>query len=236
MKNRRSIFSLYTQAGNIFIRKSSDSPPLKVPDLAALQRLAETEPSGPAQERTQAPRWVARMEQAEAAAQMPGCVPGTGGESAAMGLDSSLYGHGFHVPDRDPAPSLQREPAAPPPADPGPAPVTHRDQAECQPPASPVAARHVEDEVAAAASAGGGHGTVSAESARKVNQKSEPSMRKPSSKFKMRVSVSGRCRIITLSNKNDVIQTIQDLFTAGNAHPLEYYKDVDSLKIEYNLH
>ena len=51
----------------------------------------------------------------------------------------------------------------------------------------------------------------------------------------MRVSVAGRSRIITVSNKDDVIQTVQDVFAAGKTDPLQYYKDVDSFKFEYNL-
>ena len=122
----------------------------------------------------------------------------------------------------------QGEPAAPSPADPDPAPVTHCDLAECQPPASLAAA-------AAADTAGDVPGTVAVKHVREVNERSEHRMLTPHSKCKMRVSVRGRNRIITLSNKHDVTQTIQDLFAAGNAHPLEYYKDVDSFKMEYNL-
>ena len=51
----------------------------------------------------------------------------------------------------------------------------------------------------------------------------------------MRVSVSGRSRVITLSNRGDVIQTIQDLIDAGKQDPLTYYRDVTSFSIAYNL-
>ena len=56
-------------------------------------------------------------------------------------------------------------------------------------------------------------------------------MKKRLACWKMRVLVAGRSRVITISNKDDVIQTVNDLATAATQEPLKYYKDVTTFQL-----
>lgn len=284
MKRAKLIISVYTQSGDIFIRRSFDSSPLRVPDMVALQQLTEAESPRPgsAQGRAQAPRPVpgGRDQGTEDSATPDSAQPAGDGSltvrldsppaahelapplhrdavvtpSTTLGLASAAVTRGnlvtCHtptVPEPDPDSVCSDLAACQPPVDASPTEVACGEPASCQPPAGPsqdVTARSdltaCQTPRAGQVAAQAGDEPVTGASVATGASRSESvnalcPMERPSARFKMRVSVLGRSRIITVSNQDDVIQTIKDLFEAGKTDPIQNYKDVDSFKLEYNM-
>ena len=267
MKKAKEIHSLYTQSGNIFIRRSLNSPPLKVSDLTDLQRLSETESVETSQRRAPITQFQSAGIREDAIA-TPGLAARRAGPRAAPAPESSTPA------DSSLAPPVRGE--VPPPADYDSAAPLRRDLAPCQAPAHPeptasprrdlapcrasagddpaaVTCRDLTprqalaDRTSVTPAAGGEAGADATGPADGLSPASTrydattttedltSSMEKRLACWKMRVLVSGRSRVITISNKDDVIQTVNDLVTAAKQEPLEYYKDITTFQLQYNL-
>ena len=237
LKKEKQIWAVYTQSGNIFVRKTSTSTPIRMPDMSAVKRLTEDVSGGHSQPRAQtASPVVAAVEVCHNV--RPGRAPAGGGAGQ---RPPSVRSVPADPSGGDPAES--RRPAAA---------GTHR-RADPDTPDShleaPLRAPAVASEVVPIATnkspvhqshsqcdADSGHGPVPS-TASPVTRRTSPAALRSAGRpvnCKLRVEVGSRSRIISVNNGGDVMETLTDLIRASERKPEEYLKCMDKFWGEYS--
>ena len=237
LKRAKQIWTVFTQSGNIFVRKTHNASPIKIPDMSAVHRLKE-EVSGQS---------VHSSIQRTLSAPPP--VPGS---VTVPPLNTPLP-----AALSPPPPLVQAAPSGPSGGDPiqplhtGVA-VTFPPRTDTAPPDSrldaPVRPLAVTSGVVPASadlspvrqsdSCRSGADGGSAPPAASTDGRGKPATavnkagRPPS--CKLRVAVGDRSRIISIDNEGDVVETVTDLKRAASRKPEKYFKCVDEFWRQYS--
>ena len=237
LKKENQIHSAYSQSGELFIRKSSDSRPINIADWAALHRLTSD---------------VARQPERGPVRSRDHCSGQTTGAAAASGhaapADWDLappVGRPLRSPQTQrtcqPAAAggsgrrrvtreaeCQRTPAAPEPYLSAPLRLAGLESAA--PPSGRTDLWHdaATDPAGDASVRGATAARMDADPCGNSESTAAVSAVTPVSPRKMKVSVAGRVRVITISNQSDVIETVTDLVKAWKHMPQKYRKDIAS--------
>lgn len=231
LKRERLIHTTFTQNGNLFVKESGESKPIKIINRAALNHLVETV-SQPDQRRPQGgASGTPSRESDQPAPSQTGALP-TPVTSAASRHPGGSAEHDRALVARDldaplqPTLSAGTQRGVPAPVAPSRDP---RDLAAASAPApeaptgdpcDPSVARNKDKSARPPA-------TCNSKPASLLSPKVRPLC-------KMRVNVAGRSRVISILNRTDVMETVTDMVTAEKQQSLSCFDDVKEFLDQLN--